>query len=117
VVGVSAAVLRVFALCGLRFFESVSPSSGISGQVRVGCGGALSEGRSLRTVRVVLEKCDRLVGLLGSVRKVSVTLEKYDKSNRVDGPNRKCVKCEKSVKFADPIQIHLAEVIINRVGH
>jgi len=86
----------------------------VPGRIHVRRGGALFRGCSLRTVRIVLEKCDRLVGLLGRTRRVSVALENCDRQNRTINRIGNALNAKKRVRFADPIQTHLEEIEIKQ---
>jgi len=114
VVGVPAAGFRAPSPVGsvVASASSRAPQRAMPGRIRIGRDGALSQGRSLRTVRIVLEKCDRLIGLLGSVRTVSVAVGKCDNSNKATPRIGNASERKKRVRFADPIQTHL-EVAIN----
>jgi len=71
-------------------------------------------GFSLRTVRIVLEKCNRLVGLLDRTRRVSIALENCDRQNRAINRIGNALNAKKRVRFADPIQTYLEEVEIKQ---
>jgi len=77
VVGVPAA--RSLPFCAFSLMASASSRAShqaMHGRIHVGHGRALSQDWCLRTVHVVLRRCDRLVGVLGSIRRVSVALRK-----------------------------------------
>jgi len=116
VVGVPAAGFCASSLVGSVVASASSRAShrAVPGRIHVGHGRALSQGYSLRTVRIVLEKCDRLVGLLGRTRRVSVALENCDRQNRIINRIGNALNAKKRVRFADPIQTHLENMEIKQ---
>jgi len=83
-------------------------------RIHVGRGRALSKSCSLRTVRIILEKCGRLVELLDRVHRVNVAIEICDRPNRAIYRIGNASSAKKRVRFADPIQTYLEEVRIKQ---
>jgi len=112
VVGIPAAGFGASSPVGSVVASASSrvPHRAVPGRIHVKHGRALSQGRSLCTVCIVLEKCDRLVELIGRMRKVRVEVVKCDRLNREISQIGNAPVAKKRVRFADPIQTHLENV-------
>lgn len=106
VAGPSVAASRVRLPAGsvVASASSGAPHRAAPRRVRAGCGGARFTGCSLRTVRVVVNRCDRLAKLYRQVRTASVVLVRCDK---LIGRKTEKRRPAKRVRFADPIQSRL----------
>lgn len=102
--------VRLSACSVVASASSGAPHRAAPRRVRTDHGGVQFPGCSVRTVRIVLNRCDRLAKLSSEVRTVRVKLDRCDDSvgrNRERENEREKRRPAKRVRFADPIQSHL----------